>query len=284
MVIGCLLRLGLAWWGVHSRGLRTACVVRASWSKFYLHVVPAEVSNAPLCRLTIPLDTPSSEVSLLQAPKPLMMDDSCYGKYFDFPTLHPAHQGMPYRCVNIELKYVGSICHVLVYSTFLLCRPWSHSGFDLSMCVNLSEAYDVYVALCVSQVQTRWSVPSCSCVHNQCLKKPVLHAVSSHLSGQGHYKNNVFVDTSCDIHAQLWDIILNSEISLQNAVIRDVYFTYGLQWIAAFRSIYGPWLVNTPSLPNIPVDCIVQFGKPMFNQSLGAWIKKLSFHAWCMHT
>ncbi|MEW5309016.1 MAG: hypothetical protein WDW38_000930 [Sanguina aurantia] len=57
----------------------------------------AEVSDAPLRRLTIPLDTLPSHTTQLQSPQPLLPDDSCYGNYFDFPALHPDNYGKPYR-------------------------------------------------------------------------------------------------------------------------------------------------------------------------------------------
>lgn len=59
--------------------------------------VPTEVADAPLRRLTIPLDIPPSEAAMLQAPQPLLPDDSCYGSFFDFPALHPKNRGKEYR-------------------------------------------------------------------------------------------------------------------------------------------------------------------------------------------
>ncbi|MEW5298336.1 MAG: hypothetical protein WDW36_001474 [Sanguina aurantia] len=58
-----------------------------------------EVADAPLRRLTIPLDIPPSEAAMLQAPQPLLPDDSCYGSFFDFPALHPKNRGKEYRYV-----------------------------------------------------------------------------------------------------------------------------------------------------------------------------------------
>lgn len=67
-----------------------------------------DISDAPLRRLTIPLNTRKTEAIRLDAPQPLLKDDSSYGSFFDFPAINPKNLGRDYRWV--ESRKCGNVC------------------------------------------------------------------------------------------------------------------------------------------------------------------------------